>query len=54
MERSLFIPREILPISAVGPHIPDTGFIKAIKLTNIAGLIGKEMKKINSLPGFMG
>ena len=31
-----------------GPHIPNTGLIKAIKLTNIAGAYWKGDKKINS------
>lgn len=28
-----------------GPHIPDTGFIKAIKLTNIAGAYWREVRR---------
>jgi threonyl-tRNA synthetase len=36
-----------------GPHIPNTGFIKAIKLTNIAGAYWKGDEKISSLPGSM-
>lgn len=35
-----------------GPHIPNTGFIKAIKLTNIAGAYWKGDEKINNLPVF--
>jgi threonyl-tRNA synthetase (EC 6.1.1.3)/Ser-tRNA(Thr) hydrolase (EC 3.1.1.-) len=31
-----------------GPHIPSTGFIKAIKLTNIAGAYWKTMRTTNS------
>jgi len=37
-----------------GPHIPDTGFIKAMKLTNIAGAYWKGDEKNSSLPGFTG
>jgi threonyl-tRNA synthetase len=35
-----------------GPHIPNTGFIKAIKLTNIAGAYWKGDEKISNLPVF--
>ena len=37
-----------------GPHIPSTGFIKAIKLTNIAGAYWKGNEKTNSSPAFTG
>ncbi|MEI9810135.1 MAG: TGS domain-containing protein [Bacteroidota bacterium] len=37
-----------------GPHIPNTSFIKAVKLTNIAGAYWKGNERINSLPGYMG
>ena len=35
-----------------GPHLPNTGFIKAVKLLNIAGHIGEVMKEISNLPEF--
>jgi threonyl-tRNA synthetase (EC 6.1.1.3)/Ser-tRNA(Thr) hydrolase (EC 3.1.1.-) len=35
-----------------GPHIPSTGFIKAIKLMSIAEPTGKGMRRIKCLPGF--
>lgn len=37
-----------------GPHIPNTSFIKAIKLTSIAGAYWKGDERIKCLPGFMG
>ena len=37
-----------------GPHIPDTGFIKAIKLTNVAGAYWKGDEKNKMLTRVYG
>ena len=36
-----------------GPHLADTGYVKAIKLTSLAGATGEAMKKIRCSPEFM-
>ena len=54
MARSHFIPREILLISAAVRIFPHTGFIKAIKLTNIAGAYWKGDEKNKMLTRVYG
>jgi len=36
-----------------GPHIPNTGFIKAIKLTKVAGAYWRGDETKNNLPEYM-
>ncbi len=54
MAPSLSIPRAVLQTFAVAPHIPSTGFIRAVKLTNIAGAYWRGNEKNKMLTRIYG